>query len=459
MSIDQIAAILWRRRVSFLAALLACLGAVIAVTLVLPKTYTGTATVYVGGRVGEGEFVDTQLLEQHTRTYSTLAGNPQVADAVLERLDENLTRQQLLDRMAFAPVERTQLLLISAEARSPEEAADVANTYAETFVSVMSGLFADGKAPTEIAISEPAAAPEEASKPNPPLYIGFGALLAIFLALAVALLRERLDTRVRVAPEDDTVLGQPIMARIPPIGVQDGQVSRAALDRFGLLKTNIDFFDEDPARVVVITSPGVNEGKSTVAANLALACAADGERVVLIEGDLRRPGLGGTVIGRRMQRSPVGLSNFLAAAATEDQILTPHPDNPEFRVIWAGLIPPNPAALLGSHRFDTLIDSLRIDHDRIILDSCPISIGPDASVIASRVDGALYVMDERKTKRSEALAGLNQLRGVRTRLLGVILNRASLSGADGYYYYGDRQPEDGSRPAQRRDAGRTESFS
>lgn len=459
MSIDQVAAILWRRRASFVLALLTCIAAVVAVTFLLPKTYTATATVYVGGRVEPGAFVDTQLLEQHTRTYSTLAGNPNVADAVLEELDEEVTRKELLDRMAFAPVERTQLLLISAEADSPAEAADVANTYADTFVEVMSDLFEEGKAPAEIAVSEPAAEPDEASKPNPPLYLGFGTLLAIFLGLAVALLRERLDTRVRVAPDDDVVLAQPIMARIPTIAAQDREVSRAVVDRFGLLKTNIDFFDEDPARVIVITSPGVNEGKSTVAANLALACAADGERVALIEGDLRRPGLRATVVGRSVPHSRVGLSNYLAAAASEEEILTPHPENPDLRVVWAGLIPPNPTALLGSHRLDTLIDSLRLDHDRVIIDTCPISVGADASVIASRVDGALYVMDERKTKRSEAQAGLNQLRGVRARLLGIVLNRSTLSGGDGYYYYGDGPPDESERPAARADAGRSESFS
>jgi capsular exopolysaccharide synthesis family protein len=458
MSIDEIASTLWRRRVSFLLTLLACVAAVVAVTFLLPKTYTATATVYVGGRVEPGTFVDTQLIEQHTRTYSTLAGNPNVADAVVEELDEDMTREELLERMAFAPVERTQLLLISAEARSRGGAAEIANTYADTFVSVMTDLYEDGKAPAEIAVSEPAAPPDRASRPNPPLYLGFGTLLAIFLALGVALLRERLDTRVRVAADDDTVLGQPIMARIPTITTADGQVARSVLDRFALLKTNIDFFDENPARVVVVTSPGVNEGKSTVAANLALACAADGERVALIEGDLRRPGLGATVIGESVARSPVGLSNYLASAADEERILTPHPDNPDLRVIWAGLIPPNPTALLGSHRLDTLIEALRLDHDRIIIDTCPISVGADASVIASRVDGALYVMDERKTKRSEAQAGLNQLRSVRAHLLGVVLNRARLSGDTGYYdYYADHPPDDSERPARR--AGRSESFS
>lgn len=465
MTLDQIASILWRRRLSFLLAFLLCLGAVIVATLALPKSYTATATLYVGGALGEGEFIDTALLEQHTRTYSTLAGNPNIADLVRQDLPDTPSREDLLERMTFAPVERTQLLLITAEGSSPEEAQDYANTYAETFVARMTELFRSGKTPAEIAISEQAAAPRDASKPNPPLYIGFGGLLALFLALGVALLRERLDTRVRVAPSDDSLLDQPIVARIPQFDQREAP-TRQVLDRFALLKTNLDFFDEDPARVVLVTSPGVGEGKSTVSANLALACAHDGERVVLIEADLRRPGLSGTRIAEVAERSPVGLSNYLAGAATEEEITTLHPEHPELTVIWSGLIAPNPTALLGSHRLGTLIGSLRVDHDRIIIDTSPISVGADASVIASHVEGVLYILDERSTKKADAVAGLNQLRSVRARLLGIVLNRAELLGSEGYYYGDDsgkgddrKARRDGRQTRRRRSESRTEAFS
>lgn len=434
MSIDQLAAILWRRRRSFLVALVLCTIAVVAGTLSLDKTYYATATLFVGEPVSQQEFVDTRLVEQHTRTYATLAANPNSAAKVAEQLPYGLERDELLQRMSFTPVERTQLLQIAAEGKTPESAQTIANTYSETFTERMTALFEDGKAPAAISLNEPAVLPTAPSKPNPPLYIGFGVLLSLFLALAFALLRERLDTRLRVSPADDEVLGQPIVGRIPSFDGRDGRSDRGVFDRFGILKTNLDFFDEDPARVVVVTSPGVSEGKSTVSANLALAAAADGERVVLIEADLRRPGLASTVIADSVERRPVGLSNYLVGAATQEQILTPHPEYPRLAVIWSGLIPPNPTALLGSHRLDALLESLRLDFDRVVIDTCPISIGADASVIASRADGALYIIDERSTKRTEAVAGLNQLRGVRARLLGVVLNRSSMAGADGYYY-------------------------
>lgn len=434
MNLDQIASILWRRKLAFLFTVVLCVGAVVAATLSLEKTYSATATLFVGGSGQEGEFIDTGLLEQNTRTYSTLASNPNIARIVIEATGLPYEPEELLERMAFAPVERTQLLLVSADGSSPAEAQRIANAYATTFAGRMMALFAEGKTPAEIAVSQPATLPTAPSKPNPPLYIGFGALLALLLGLGIALLRERLDTRIRVAPEHDTVLDQPIVARIPRLAGRTSVLSREIADRFGLLKTNLDFFDENPARVVVVTSPGVSEGKSTVSSSLAIACAHDGERVVLIEADLRRPGLHGTMVAEQLERSPVGLSNYLAGGATESEIVNADPAHPGLYVIWSGVIPPNPTALLGSHRLDSLIASLRLDFDRLIIDTCPISVGADASVIASRVDGALFIMDERKTRRPEAQAGLNQLRGVRARLLGVVLNRATVTGGEGYYY-------------------------
>lgn len=454
MSIDQLAAILWRRRRSFLVAFALCVAAVVAATLSLDKTYEATATLFVGEPTSQQEFVDTRLVEQHTRTYATLAANPNSAAVVAEQLPFGLERDELLQRLTFTPVERTQLLQITAEGTTPEESQAIANAYAETFAERMSDLFADGQAPAAISLNEPAVLPTAPSKPNPPLYIGFGILLSLFLALAFALLRERLDTRLRVAASDDEVLEQPIVARIPRFEGKDGRADRGVFDRFAILKTNLDFFDEHPARVVVVTSPGVSEGKSTVSANLALAAAADGERVALIEADLRRPGLASTVIADTVSRNPLGLSNYLVGAAQEEQILTAHPEYPGLAVIWSGMIPPNPTALLGSHRLDTLIDSLRLDFDRVIIDTCPISVGADASLIASRVDGALYIIDERSTKRAEAVAGLNQLRSVRARLLGVVLNRSSVVGRDGYYYQQDEPADEPAARSSRRAAAK-----
>lgn len=447
MSLDQIGATLWRRRWTFVLTFALCLAAVIAVTLLLSPTYTSTATLFVGGRQADDSFVDTRLLEQHTRTYATLAGNPNTASLVTRRYALGLSRSELLKQMTFSPVERTQLLLFSAKAATPARAQVLANSYARAFTERMMALYRSGRAPARIAITEAASLPSAPSSPNRPLYLGLGGLLALMLALGVTLLRERLDTSVRVSRTDNTVLDEPIMSRIPRIERGRKTRPREVSDRFALLKTNLDLFDDEPARVVLVTSAVASEGKSTVAANLAAAAAADGEKVALVEADLRRPGLDpGRLNGRPRPPRP-GLSSYLAGAASLRDVVQSHPDFPGVAVVWAGPTPPNPAALLGSPRLDTLIEKLRADYDRVIVDTCPISVGADASVIASHVDGVLFVIDERKTRRGDALAGINQLRSVRARLLGIALNRSRTATGDGYYYsQQDERSQDAARP-------------
>jgi capsular exopolysaccharide synthesis family protein len=449
VSTDQIASILWRRRRIFLLAFAACVASVVAATLTLPKTYKATATLLVGSR---NQLVTSDLLDQITRTYATLAGNPNVADEVVNALPQKLTRDKLLQKMSFAPVENTSLLQISAEARRPAEARQLANTYASVFVGRVRRVATDTARETTLQMSEPAVTPTSPAKPNPPLYVGLGTLLALLIAFAVALLRERLDTRLRVAPEDDALLGQPILARVPRFADRDRVVSREVNDRFALLKTNIDFLDDRPLRVIMVTSGGVGEGKSTVSGSLAAACAADGERVVLIEADLRRPGLEQTIsLHEGGVRSDVGLTNYLVGAADERDVIFRHGRHARLDIVWSGPHPPNPSALLGSQRLDMLLNVLRDEYDRLIIDTAPIAVAADSSILASRVDGVLFVVDETRTKRPEAQAGLNQLAKVRARVLGVVLNRTERELGEPYYYY-RREHAEPVGPAERRPA-------
>jgi len=132
MSLAEITSALWRRRLLFAVTLLACFAVVALITAAVPRVYRATATVYVGTDTPN---LGTDQGEQLARTYTTLAGNPNIAQAALSALHLGLTRQQLLDKMSFTPVERTQLLEISAEDQSPSKAQSIANTYSNTFAS------------------------------------------------------------------------------------------------------------------------------------------------------------------------------------------------------------------------------------------------------------------------------------------------------------------------------------
>jgi capsular exopolysaccharide synthesis family protein len=441
---DQITAVLWRRRLTFLATAAACIAAVVVVTLVLPKTYRATATLLVG--TPESTFQTTDLLNQVTRTYSTLAGNPNVAETVAQNLPFPITRDELMNKISITPVESTQLIEISAEAGTPTKAQVIANAYANGFVDEVSAGVGQPSL-SRVSVIESATRPSSAVKPNPPLYIGLGTLLALLLGFAAALLHDRLDRRVRISAEEGSFLGYPILARIPR-HARGGSPEHALRDRFALLKTNLDFLDEREARVVVVTSPAIAEGKSTIAMQFALACAADDERVVLVEGDMRKPGLRRAAYLDHEPPRP-GLADYLASRAPDFDVLSTSPVYRNITFLWAGHTAPDPVALLSSHRLETLLESLRMDFDRVIVDTPPISVGADASLLAARADALLYVVNEPSTTLVQARTGLGQVENVRPSQIGVVLNRSRTVKADAYYYAHTSDRDKRSRRARR----------
>ncbi|MFL5907073.1 MAG: polysaccharide biosynthesis tyrosine autokinase [Solirubrobacterales bacterium] len=439
MSFEQILSTVWRRRRLFGLAFLACLAVVVVVTFALPKTYKATATVYVGANseVNKALAFDTTLGEQLTRTYATLAGNPNVADEARQKMPYGFTRDELLSKMSFTPVERTQLLEISAEGDSPEQAQTIANTYTDTFVARNDVALAQGATQAKITVSEPASKPTSPAKPNPPLYIGLGAFLSIFVALGVVLLRDRLEDRLEIDPDDNSVLGHQVIGRIP-----DGNWARSDFrpqldDAFELMKTNLDFGAGTRSQVTLVTSAAADEGKSSIALGLASTFFAHGETVVLLEADLRRPGIAAVRTGVPVKRASVGLTNYLAGQAERREIVNPYGKDRGMDVIWSGPLPEKPSALLQSPRFARLVAALSSDYDRVIIDSPPAALGADVSMLAAVADTTVLVIDAQRPKRSLAQAAVSQLETVQATALLIALNRMRRTGlaSAGYYPY------------------------
>jgi polysaccharide biosynthesis transport protein len=436
VTVDELLRSIWRRRALFGAVLFAALAAIVAVTFALERRYESTATLYVGPPLTEEgpATLDVNVGEQLSRTYSTLASNPNVAEAVLGRLDLDLTRDELLDRMGFAPVERTQLLQISAQAESRELAQRIAQTYATVFVERIADRVRRGAAPSRVSISEPAARPSDPVAPRPALYIGLGSLVALLLAAAVAVVRDRLDHGVQIPQAASEAFGRPILARVPEIRGSAEASAAEVLDPLRVLRANLDVGPGGRPHVIVVTSASPGDGKSTIAAELALATVVDGERVALVEADLRRPALERTVGGKGLVRAAVGLSNYVVAPhVTAADILTPQPELGNLHVAWAGPAPPTPTPLLAGERFAGLLAELRREYDRVIIDTSPVSVGADASLVASAADAVVFVIDVQGTSRFAAEAALDQLEHAHVAVAGIALNRVRVR-RDAYYY-------------------------
>lgn len=200
------------------------------------------------------------------------------------------------------------------------------------------------------------------------------------------------------------------------VSATDGRSSGA--EAYRTLRTNLLFSAAVSAlRRVVITSPGPAEGKSTTAANLAIAFAQQGHRVLLIDCDLRRARV------HRLfdaSQSP-GLTNVLVSGVAPSEAIRPTKVD-GLMILPSGALPPNPAELLGSAAMKALLDRLSESYDLLILDTPPLLAASDAAIVSRMVDGALLVVRAGTTERSAVQTSVQQLATVGARVLGTVLN-------------------------------------
>jgi capsular exopolysaccharide synthesis family protein len=443
VTLDQIFGAVWRRRLLFVFVALVCSMVVVAVTLSLSPVYKATATIFVGD--ADVKSVEADQTDTLVRTYATLAGNPNVAQVVATELPFQITRDGVLDRMQFVPLEGTRLIELSGEGATPARAQRLANTYAQTFAERIGSQFPDSGRAATVRIQETASTPTAPVRPQRSLYIGFGVLLALLLAVAAALVRDRTAEGLDLGDAAEFA-GHPILARIPMLRRREREGDLQFSDAFRLLKTNLDLNADRPVRSLAVTSPSALEGKTTVALNLSHVLAADDEEVVLVEADLRRPGLTRDLDEAGHRTGPLGLVHLVRGECTLDDVIVTHPENPRLHLVLAGQPLQDPSALLSSAAFASALDALRERFDRVVVDTPPVSVGADASLLATQLDAVLFVLDDSKTKPGAARTALNQLDTVRARINGVVLNRVS-KGAATYYFqpYVEERPRRGLR--------------
>lgn len=203
-------------------------------------------------------------------------------------------------------------------------------------------------------------------------------------------------------------------------------------EQYRTIRTNIQFASsvDHKLQTIVVTSSGPSEGKSTTAANLAVVFAKSGQRVLLVDADMRKP----TVFKTFQLTNEVGLSTVLSTSTRIDNAAQ-KTSIENLSVLTSGPKPPNPSELLGSMRMDQVIQEARNLYDIIIFDMPPIVAVTDAQIMASKVDGTLLVVRENVTKKESVTKARELLHLVNARVLGVVYNGAEQSKDQGYYYY------------------------
>ena len=274
-------------------------------------------------------------------------------------------------------------------------------------------------------------------RPNRPVIIFMSALAGLFLGVCFALLAEFMDDRVN-APEDARrLLGAPALGYIPRIDKEEQRLLSAdrggsLLESYRVLRSNVRFAAVgEPLNSMMVTSTTPGEGKSLTAANLAIAMALDGRKVILVDADLRRP----TVHEKFGVRNTPGLTNVLVGSMSIDKALQ-DTDVENLQLMTSGPIPPNPAELLNSRAFEQVHEMLKERADLVIFDSPPCLSVADAQVLAANVDGLVYVVQLGSTKKSALKHGHELLKQAHAKILGVVYNKVQVDGRRNDYYYG-----------------------
>jgi capsular exopolysaccharide synthesis family protein len=277
--------------------------------------------------------------------------------------------------------------------------------------------------------------------------LSLGILIALAAGAAAAWIKDRLDRRLRIDASATEILGLTVVGRMP--GTRASDLSRPAMaDAWRLTLANLAFANlvGRPSSIAVV-SPGPEEGKSTCSLALALAAAEMGISVLIVEGDMRRPTLT-EKLGVEGSPAPSGFSTALVRPMGLVEPRTLPIPGFSARLLPAGPLPPNPAALLGTERLAAFHAQAVREFDLVIYDTPPVVVGADASFLALVAEGVVVVVDETRTDRLQATRAVEQLQHARARILGVVVNRSSEAITE-YYDYGRRGASNGSAPPER----------
>jgi exopolysaccharide transport family protein len=292
-----------------------------------------------------------------------------------------------------------------------------------------------------------ATVPAEPSYPRKGLFAVAGFLASLIVGAGVVVLLERLDNGFHNIRELEDALGLPLLASIPELSETDARVDEELLSppdyllarplsiygeairglRTALMLSNVDV----PPRAVIISSSMASEGKTSIALSLARSIAQSGKRVVVVDGDLRRP-----AVARRLGLSPkAGLIEYLAGQATLDEVLVTD-ESSEMHVLPTLQGAGNAPDLLGSESMRILLEKLKTDYDFVLVDSPPLLLVSDARVLGEICDKLVFVVRWEQTPRQAAQEAVHRLRQFEIDVAGVVLARVDLK-RDAEHYYGD----------------------
>ncbi|MFZ6028786.1 MAG: polysaccharide biosynthesis tyrosine autokinase [Chloroflexota bacterium] len=315
------------------------------------------------------------------------------------------------------------------------------NNYAILMENTQSGAL------NTLNVIERAAEPTNPVGPNKKLIILIAVGAAFALSVGVAYLIEYFDHSIRTPEDIAQIMDAPVLGYIPNMERSPSYYDYVAknprspiAEAFRALRTDLGFISIDkPLKTLLVISTAPEDGKTTIASNLAISLAQAENHVFLIESDLRRPNFAASL---HVKDRP-GLSDALRERLDPEKVLQDWSKPLNVQVVTAGTLPPNPAELLSSRRMEELLQALRERADMLIIDGPPVIV-TESVVLASKVDGVLVIIRPGVTTKEDLLALHEQIQRANARVVGVIFNRVSSSSSGRRIYgryYGRKQKE------------------
>ena len=440
MDLRSVLGLLRRRWRAVAVCLLAALAGAAVVTSRAEPEYRASARLFVNipraGSVAE-QVQGVQLTVQLLQSYSQIATSRTAAAEIAQRLGS--PAGSVDGRVTATPKPETLLIDVSASANDPGRSAQLANAAAAVLIDKIADLEKGKAAPVTAQVIDPAEPPGAPVAPRPKVNYAIGGVVGLLIGVLLALGLDALDRSVKTPAQATDSFRAPLLSVTPRSReIRDRPVPEDALspvsEAFRALRTAVRFVNPDhPLRTILVTSAVSGEGKTTTAINLAAALAQSGERVLLVDADLRR-----ARIAETLGLEPgVGLTGVITRRiAVEDAIQGWQ----EVGVLASGALPPNPSEMLGSEAMARLVERLRSLSDVVVFDAPPVLPVTDSVVLGAQVDGVVLVGRYGKTQRAQAAEARRRLDAVGANVVGSVFNAVPTSAAHGYYeeYYGRR---------------------
>lgn len=427
----------------------------------LEEVYQASTTLYVVSKAEKNvlTYYSFQISNELVNDYRELIKSRRITSLVINEMGlDNISSTALAGKINVNFKAETRVIVVTVEDSKPQFAMDIANKVAEVFMKEVIELLNV----ENVQIIDKAILPKTPAKPNKQMNVAIAGFLGIMMGLGIIFLLEYFNNTIKTPEDVQKHLNLPIIGIIPAFDNADGKDGKKKTifgvrkkgqilknddnslityvspkspfsEAYRIVRTNIQFSGIDkPLKVLVVTSAGPMEGKTTTAANLAVAFAQSGSKTILIDTDFRKPKV------HKLFNVPNSDGIVNAVAMHDIEGYKKHIINTQIKdldIMTAGHIPPNPSEVLSSTTMKQMITRIKEDYDIVIMDTPPVSPITDAAILAASADATIFVAGSELLEIEMALRAKDHLDRVKANIIGVILNRLSKNTQGNYYYY------------------------